>query len=97
MLFLKYVKIFQVTSRIYHRQSLKISSHVITILLVDKKTVPIEDILDYNDDVLIPYDITITKKNDLQDILHLHLDLKDVETIFEVITEIVHIVDEVKI
>ena len=79
-----------------HRQSLKVSSHVIEVLHIDKKTVPIEKMLDYIDDVLIPYDITITKKMTYQDILATYLDLKDTETIFEAITEIAYVVDEAK-
>ena len=51
--------------------------------------------LDYIEEVLIPYDITITKKMTYQDILHLYLDLKDIETIFTAITEFAYIIDEV--
>ena len=51
---------------------------------------------DYIDDVLIPFDITITKKMTYRDILQLYLDLKDVETIFEAVTEFAYIVDEVR-
>ena len=63
---------------------------------MDKKTVPIEEMWDYIDDVLIPFDIIIAKKTTYRDILQLYLDLKDVETIFEAVTEFAYIVDEVK-
>ena len=52
--------------------------------------------LEYIDDTLIHYDITITKKMTRNDILQLYLDLKDVETIFTALTEFAYIVDEVK-
>jgi flagellar biosynthesis component FlhA len=64
-------------------------------LLVEKRTASLEDMLDYIEEVLIPYDITITKKMIYQDILHLYLDLKDIETIFTAITEFAYIIDEV--
>ena len=63
---------------------------------MEKRIAPLGEMLDYIDDILIPFDITVTKKMTYQDILHLYLDLKDVETIFESITELAYIVDEVK-
>ena len=63
---------------------------------MEKRTASLGEMLDYIDDILIPFDITVTKKMTYQDILHLYLDLKDVETIFESITELAYIVDEVK-
>ena len=68
---------------------------MIRILLVEKR-IPVEEMAEYIDDTLIPYDITITKKMASDEILQLYLDLKDVETIFTALTEFAYIVDEVK-
>lgn len=64
--------------------------------LVEKRNIPLEKMPDYIDEVLIPYNITVTKKMSYEDISHLYLDLKDIETIFTVLTEFAYIVDEVK-
>lgn len=64
--------------------------------LVEKRNIPLEKMLDYIDEVLIPYNITTTKKMNYVDISHPYLDLKDIETIFTALTEFLHIVDEVK-
>ena len=67
---------------------------MIETLLVENR-ISLEEMLEYIDDTLIPYDITITKKMTSGEILQSYHDLKDVETIFTALTEFAYIVDEV--
>ncbi|MDE1770511.1 MAG: hypothetical protein KGI28_08180 [Thaumarchaeota archaeon] len=63
-------------------------------MLVENR-IPLEEMLEYINDTLIPFDITITKKMTNSEILQSYLELKDVETIFTALTEFAYIVDEV--
>ncbi len=61
-----------------------------------ENTVSLEKMIQEIDQILVPYDITITKKMTSDDILQLYFDLKDMETVFSALTECAYIVNEVK-